>query len=447
MIAQENEQLPDKKTVILDGTRHGEKHLDSILALLINVLRDKGAAVQRFKLQDIKINHCIGCFSCWLKTPGRCIHADAGADILQAIQSSNTLIFFTPIVFGGYSSELKKIVDRFLPMALPFFSEVHGETRHPLRYPKSIRLLGIGVQPCFQKKTSKCFKMLVGRNAANFHSRYAAEVFSSMDSPEVLQSQFQALLSRRDESPGRDELTSLMNDALPAPDISPGNRKALLIVGSPKIKLPSTSAILGNYLLEQLRKHGWETESLPLGKNLLGRKGQDDLCTAVTRSDTIIIAFPLYCDTLPFLLTKAFEVIALHKEGGEPKKILAVVNNGFPESYQNNVALAICRNFAVECGMTWAGGLAMGAGEGLLSGHPVTAFKGLKGLKRPPLYYVNRALKITAAALAEGHSVPKKAVQLIAKKPIPLISFDLWRRLYMKRGKMIWEKEALKNGV
>ncbi|CAK8712143.1 hypothetical protein GMJAKD_01390 [Candidatus Electrothrix aarhusensis] len=89
----------------------------------------------------------------------------------------------------------------------------------------------------------------------------------------------------------------------------------------------------------------------------------------------------------------------------------------------------------------------MGAGEGLLSGQPAAGFKGFREFKRPPLYYVNRVLNVTAKALTEGYPVPEKAVQLIAKNPIPLISFDLWRWVFIKLGKKTWEKEAMKNGL
>ncbi len=440
-----------KKVIILDGTRAEDKYLYSILALLIDVLHeDVGTEVQTFSLRDISLNHCIGCFNCWIKTPGKCIHSDAGNDILRAIINSDTVIFFTPVVFGGYSSELKKITDRFLPLVLPFFKQVHNETCHPLRYATFPHVIGIGVHPHPYKKISSCFKTLVGRNAKNAHVSYAAEVISSLASSEMLRFQFQNLLSRTDALPGYKKLTSLMDVAISVPNISIGNRRALLIVGSPKIKISSTSGALGGYLLKRLRKYGWKIESLTLTRTLLNKKGKSDLCSAVDRADTIIFSAPLYYDALPFLATKAFEVIALHRETvntEQPKNFLALVNNGFPESYQNAVALTICQNFAIECGLTWAGGLAMGAGEGLLSGHPATSLKGSNGFKRPPLYYVNRALNITAAHLAAGCPVPRKAAQLIAKVPIPLISFNLWRWMYTEIGKRVWKKEAVKNGL
>lgn len=99
----------DRKIVILDGTRPHDKDLDSILALLTNVLhKHKGGGVQTFRLRDIKLNRCVNCFNCWIKTPGRCFHVDAGAEILQAILNSNTVILFTPVVFEAIHRNLRK---------------------------------------------------------------------------------------------------------------------------------------------------------------------------------------------------------------------------------------------------------------------------------------------------------------------------------------------------
>ncbi|MCI5140201.1 MAG: flavodoxin family protein [Candidatus Electrothrix sp. ATG1] len=264
--------MAKKKIVILDGARPDDRHLDPILTILTDVLLRKHhkSRVQTFKLRKIKLNPCIGCFHCFIKTPGRCLHSDAGADILQAILHCDEVFFFTPVVFGGYSSELKKMVDRFLPLALPFFHKVHGETHHPPRYTAFPRFVGIGVQSRPQKKQADCFKILVGRNAVNFYpSSYAAEVVDSTASPEILRSRFQALLSRTDELPLGRELTLLSEHAVSAQKISTGNHRVLLIVGSQKIRQPNTSAVLGGHLLNRLKQHGWKTKSLTLRKNLL----------------------------------------------------------------------------------------------------------------------------------------------------------------------------------
>jgi multimeric flavodoxin WrbA len=446
-----------KKTVILDGTRpDDDQHSDSILTTLINVLHEhENSRTQVFRLRDIKIKPCIGCFNCWVRTPGRCIHTDdAGSDILQAILNSDTLILFTPVVFGGYSSELKKMVDRFLPLWLPFFQEAHGETHHPFRYQTLSRFIGIGVHPDPSKKIHECFKMVIGRNAENLYSSsYTANVVGAADSKEKLSSQFQALLTGKDDLPSPDDLISLMNNMTSeAPTVSVGNRKILLLVGSPKPKKNSTSAVLGYSLLKKFERLNWDTELLTLNSTLLDeQEGRNKLFSAIRGADIISLSFPLYIDTLPFSVIRTLEIIARNKDKIiRPycsKYFLALVNNGFLEVYQNAPALAVCRNFAIECDMIWAGGLAMGAGEAFVSGRSLTGFTGFNGFKRLPLYHVVRALNMTATALAEGRPVPEKARRLIAKKPVPFISFGLLRQLYIKLGKRAWEKEAALNGL
>lgn len=446
------------KTVILDGTRSEDKHLDPILTILTNVLHKRhNNQVQIFTLREIKLNPCIGCFNCFIKTPGRCLHSDAGANILREILHSDTVIFFTPVVFGGYSSELKKIVDRLLPVVLPFFVERHGETHHPPRYMNFPHIVGLGIITSGREKEfAKCFRMLVGRNALNLPpSHYSVElVDAAAYSPETLRQKFHALLHRTENLPLHREIISLIpqqsrNTADP-PEIPADKRKALLILGSPKVHTSSSSSVLGAFLVKELQKHGVRTKTFSLTGNLLTAEGQLSLCRAVEKADTILMVFPLYFDSLPFLVTKAFEVLASQEKtaaGGCSKHFLALVNNGLPESYQNAVALAICRNFALECKMIWAGGLAMGTGEGVINGKSLIGFRGFGGFKRPPLFYVIRSLKITAAALAAGQPVPEKAVQLMNRNPVPFMSPERWISFVIKSAKKLLEKEAKKNGL
>jgi hypothetical protein len=137
-------------------------------------------------------------------------------------------------------------------------------------------------------------------------------------------------------------------------------RRALLIVGSPKVKRPSTSGVLGGYLLERLKQNGWETQSSTLRAGLRREEEQAKLLTAVDTANLLILAFPLYIDSLPFLMTKALQVITKHRLENPnrlPQSVVAISNNGFIEAHQNNVALAICHQFAKQSQIAWAGAL------------------------------------------------------------------------------------------
>ncbi len=312
-------------------------------------------------------------------------------------------------------------------------------------------MVGIGIQRQPNPAEAHLFKTLVGRNAINFHApTHAAEVVINTDSREQVRQQFQNVLVRNDAIPVGDAITSLM----PASgsnlvDTSVGERpsQAMLLLGSPKVKSPSTSSVLGGYVLEQLKQRGWEIESLTLRGNLLRGEGQADFLATVERADLLILAFPLYIDALPFLVTKALEVIAAHCSSQpqiKPKRLVAISNNGFPEAHQNAIALAICQRFAVDTGMIWAGGLAMGAGEALSSGLPLT---GVQRGGRPPVQHVIQALDLASAALAEGKPIPSEANRLMSKTPIPFMPFSMWRWIFMKMARQNWDQQAATNQV
>jgi multimeric flavodoxin WrbA len=309
--------------------------------------------------------------------------------------------------------------------------------------------VAIGVQQQFNAEDARLFKLVVGRNAMNFHaSSYAVEVVRSTDDPDTLREVFRSLLSRKDPFPWGDSVKSLM----PAPDPfagraeADGAHRACLIVGSPKTLSPSTSSVLGNYLLERLKERGWETESLTLKASLCVARGQAALFAAVDRADLLLFAFPLYVDALPFLMTKALEVIAAHRQAADhprTQRLFAIANNGFAESYQNHLALSICQRFAAENGMTWVGGLAMGAGEALCGGQKLQPMMA-SGL---PCAHVIRALDATGAALARGQAVPAEAVRGIAENPIPHTLFSVWRQMFVHQGNQWWERRAAEHGV
>lgn len=441
--------MPIEKVTILDGSSASDENSKAILSILTHELKSTGAEVWTFALGECKLAHCNGCFGCWVETPGVCVEADDGGEIARAVAQSQTLVLFTPISFGGYSSGLKLMIDRLIPLALPYFIKYQGEVHHLPRYSHPPRLVAVGVQQRANPSEAALFKTLVGRNAINLHSStHAAEVVMGTDSPEILQQRFASLLSRADSLP----LGERMRSWMPVPEQPgavwqpPGTRRALLIVGSPKTKSASTSGVLGSYLLERFRAQGWETESLTLRASLRQSKGQQELLAASEKADLLLLAFPLYVDSLPFLVTKALELIASHRQSLETRKtqqLVAVVNNGFPEAHQNALALAICHVFAVQSGITWAGGLVMGAGEALSGGESLTT----RSPSHLSVNHVRAALDIAAAALGKGLPVPGEAVQRMARNPMPGLPFAAWRWLFMKMGRGYWHRRAAKFGV
>ncbi len=210
-------------------------------------------------------------------------------------------------------------------------------------------------------------------------------------------------------------------------------RRALLLVGSPRAE--STSESLGTYLLDRLGERGFEGETIRVRAALRSEERKVELLRAVDESDLVVFAFPLYYDALPAAVTRALEYISkVRKAGGAATgpQLAVIVNNGFPEASQNEIALAICRRFAQETGFEWAGGLALGGG-GSVGGKPL---KELGGRVRNAM----EALDLAATALADGRPIPQEAVELIAKQSVPG-----W--LYRLFGNLGWLLQARKNGI
>jgi multimeric flavodoxin WrbA len=88
----------------------------------------------RLRLAEMTIHQCVGCFSCWVKTPGRCRLRDDGEALLAATANVDLLVFASPMRMGFVNSLLKRANDRVLPNLLPYVRVVGGECHHPPRY-------------------------------------------------------------------------------------------------------------------------------------------------------------------------------------------------------------------------------------------------------------------------------------------------------------------------
>ena len=83
---------------------------------------------------DLDIKGCTGCFTCWTKTPGKCIHSDDMEWIIPEILESDIIVHATPIYNKNITHYLQRLKERQLPMVLPWMVEQGETTRHPHRY-------------------------------------------------------------------------------------------------------------------------------------------------------------------------------------------------------------------------------------------------------------------------------------------------------------------------
>jgi hypothetical protein len=165
------------RAIILNGGRSSEDGADGVQDILATALTERHCESGSLVLRDLPIAYCQGCFECWVKTPGVCKIVDAGRGVARAVIQSDLAIAVTPITFGGYSSELKKAIDRIICLVSPFFRRVEGEVHHRRRYARYPAWLGIGLLPAPAAAEERIFERLVNRNAVNFHApRHASGI-------------------------------------------------------------------------------------------------------------------------------------------------------------------------------------------------------------------------------------------------------------------------------
>ena len=86
------------------------------------------------------IQKCVGCFGCWLKTPGECVIHDGYESMGRLLGQTDRLTIISKCSFGGYSSFVKNVIDRCISISLPYFTLRKGEMHHKSRYRNHIRL-------------------------------------------------------------------------------------------------------------------------------------------------------------------------------------------------------------------------------------------------------------------------------------------------------------------
>jgi len=183
--------------LILDGALPDNASVTAVSQHLLQALTASGRCVEVVELRKQKIAYCLGCFDCWTKSPGACKIDDDGRTVTAAMLASDLVVYLTPLTFGGYSSELKKVLDRSICLVSPFFTRIDGEVHHKARYDRYPAILGVGVAAAPNDAQAAIFGRLIERNALNLHApAHAAFVVHDGDTPSTITTALTVALAR-----------------------------------------------------------------------------------------------------------------------------------------------------------------------------------------------------------------------------------------------------------
>jgi multimeric flavodoxin WrbA len=114
---------------------------------------------------------CTGCYGCWIVTPGACVSGGRARGFAGLMGSHDELVVVSRLVYGGFSPEVKAVIDHSIGYLLPFFGIERDETRHPIRYPNalSLRYVFYGREP--DVREIELARELASANAVNTRAK------------------------------------------------------------------------------------------------------------------------------------------------------------------------------------------------------------------------------------------------------------------------------------
>ncbi len=104
--------------------------------LKINYKLTKENSIKHLKLKNMDISYCTGCWSCWTRTPGKCIHSDDTVELLTSIINSDIVVYITENTLGTMNSLMKKSLDKQVALLHPYIKSINGKSEHYKRYEK-----------------------------------------------------------------------------------------------------------------------------------------------------------------------------------------------------------------------------------------------------------------------------------------------------------------------
>lgn len=125
--------------LLINGSPKGKKSNSYQLsqAFVKGISNKTATEYEEINVRDKDIKTCLGCFACWNKTPGECVVKDEMKSILDKILWADIVIWSFGLYYYNVPGKMKLLIDRQLPLVLPFMVKESETGSHPTRYDMS----------------------------------------------------------------------------------------------------------------------------------------------------------------------------------------------------------------------------------------------------------------------------------------------------------------------
>lgn len=360
------------KITVINGNPQASP-FDSYLALLKAGLETRGHIVSQVDLRDLGMRYCIGCFGCWVKTPGVCSSQDESCEMRKAVIHSDFTLWAAPLRIGFPSAMLKKALDKSIPLIHPYMVVDQGEAHHRPRYDSYPRL-GLLVDP--ESDTDAIDLEIVtdifSRIALNFKSRLEFSMTTNTQVEEVVKNVVEGPPSFL---PIKKGLAPIPGESITPP------RHLTIFNGSPRGNKGNTPIML--------KQFGAGFSSITGNTcnihNLNRMNDHEKFIQVFREAECVWLGFPLYTDAMPGMVKTFIESLEPLRGQVNNPPIGFLVQSGFPEALHSRYVERYLEKLASRLDTPYLGTIVKGGGEGVRmmpEKRNVSLFSALQGLGR-----------------------------------------------------------------
>ena len=360
---------------------------------VIGKLYDEPLKVVR--LEDQSITPCIGCWNCWLKTPGICVMKDEMAKSYPDYVNSDTVILLMDTAKGFINHQAKAFLDRTIPHYHPYIEIVDGECHHVARYKSYPDMVFYYDTKGLTSEEEQVIEDYLYRSAYHFKSQ-AYRI--------VLEDNFQL----RSLKPRKAKNKVVAFDSIKTME------KLVIYNGSPRRKGSNSEIILKEItevLLDRVEV-----------RDLKEKDKWEEWSEAFKSEEHVMFFMPLYVHAMPSHVMDFMEKLQ-SSEGS----ISFFVQSGFPESSQSHYLEAYFEQLSLRLGRTYAGTAIKGGVEGLQMRPPKAQVKMIEPMVKAIVNLVDEG-KFNSVDLRQlaRPVVLGKGMKILFKLQLRLLNYFVW---------------------
>jgi multimeric flavodoxin WrbA len=165
------------KILAIQGSpRPKRSNTEILLQQFLKGAVSQGVETDVVYLVEKNIKHCMGCYTCWIKTPGVCKIDDDMKYLITKFNKADILVFSTPLYYSNMGSLLKVFCDRLLP-ALDYHYVKYGNIHiHPSRIPANRKMVIISTCGLPEISQFDGLKAVFKKMEDNMQTKIAGEV-------------------------------------------------------------------------------------------------------------------------------------------------------------------------------------------------------------------------------------------------------------------------------